>query len=704
MRYSGIKLLALALCIGFSASAGKIDKAFESLKVYNYFEAKKQFEKSLKKQPAAASYGLAVIYGRHDNPFHNLDSAYKYVLKAENLYGAQSPKTQQYLKKYDFDYPHIVELRQQVSSDFYRQIRSVHTEAEYQAFIDKHPWSLEKADAVHKRDSIAYEKAMLINTSADYQAFLQKYPETKYRQAATEDFNRRLYQERTTGGTISELDKFIVQYPSNPYKGDAEDRIYALMTEKSTIENYESFIRRYPSNRNVERAWRKLYQLYMYDYSEKRIEQFIATYPDYPFRDEVEIDRELAQQNLIPFRDGALFGWMNLQGKVIFPAEYESLGFFREGLSLAAKNGKYGYVDKANKTVIPFKYDSGFDFEEGRAVVEQNEKYGIIDRTGKLLFEIAFSDIGQFSEGLIYGAKDSLYAYYDKFGMKRIDEKFEEAFSFSNGMAQVQVNGKKAYIDPYGTYLIQPIYEEVSFFTDSLLVYKEGDFYGIMHRNGKVLLGASMDQIGTLNNGKAIIVKNEKIGYINDSARIVINPAFEIFPNYMENARFFGNYAKVKLKGKYGIIDGKGKWIIPATYANMGTPSALTAFLKGKKWGFIDLTNKIVLKPVYDQASSMEKGLAVVEVNGFLGAVNAKGEWVFPAEFTEIKLLENDYFLVEKEEKLGLYSTKGVKLVAPMYDQIRIIDKDFLLLTGQEQVHYFYTPEQRIIVPQSKKR
>jgi hypothetical protein len=57
-------------------NAGTIDKAFKALQQYNYFDAKALFEKALKKEPSAANYGLAVIYSRTDNPFHNLDSAF----------------------------------------------------------------------------------------------------------------------------------------------------------------------------------------------------------------------------------------------------------------------------------------------------------------------------------------------------------------------------------------------------------------------------------------------------------------------------------------------------------------------------------------------------------------------------------------------------------------------------------------------------
>ena len=70
----------------FAVYASNVDKAFVALKVYNYFEAKRLFEKAIKKEPAIATYGLSSIYGRLDNPFSNMDTAYKYVLIADDAF------------------------------------------------------------------------------------------------------------------------------------------------------------------------------------------------------------------------------------------------------------------------------------------------------------------------------------------------------------------------------------------------------------------------------------------------------------------------------------------------------------------------------------------------------------------------------------------------------------------------------------------
>ena len=69
-----------------NVKANVISKAFSALKAYNYFEAKKLFEKIIQKETAAASYGLSIIYQRSDNPFSNIDVAYKFILNSESSF------------------------------------------------------------------------------------------------------------------------------------------------------------------------------------------------------------------------------------------------------------------------------------------------------------------------------------------------------------------------------------------------------------------------------------------------------------------------------------------------------------------------------------------------------------------------------------------------------------------------------------------
>ena len=82
------------------------------------------------------------------------------------------------------------------------------------------------------------------------------------------------------------------------------------------------------------------------------------------------------------------FGFINAEGKVVIPLEYDYVSDFKEGLAHAKKGGKKGYIDTQGKTVIPFEYNFANDFENGMAKVNKNEEWFYIDKTGQRVKEL----------------------------------------------------------------------------------------------------------------------------------------------------------------------------------------------------------------------------------------------------------------------------------------------------------------------------
>ena len=75
--------LLIIFCFTKNVKAGGLDKGFEALNIHDYFKAKQLFYKSLKKDSAAASYGLSVIYGRNNNPLNRP----AFILRADGIRG-----------------------------------------------------------------------------------------------------------------------------------------------------------------------------------------------------------------------------------------------------------------------------------------------------------------------------------------------------------------------------------------------------------------------------------------------------------------------------------------------------------------------------------------------------------------------------------------------------------------------------------------
>lgn len=683
-------------CLSF---AGGIAKGYEALQQFNYFEAKKVFVKYLKKEPCAANYGLATIYFRTDNPFHSLDSALACVQIAEGSYNKTSDKTKSKLTKYNFDYLHIADLRAEISKALFALELKQPNEESLNKYQAKHTWAPERFTAIEMRDSLGFLTASKLNTSIAFQQFIDKYPDSKLRPQAQQEFYRLQYGEKTNSGSLSAYMNFESTFPTNPYVADAQDQIYRLSTKNNTVNDYDVFIKKFPKNRNLEDAWRKLYQLYMVDFSKERLASFKEKYPNYPWMEDLDAEQALSEVIFLPYKVGGLFGWMDQNGNILIKAQYNSVGFFKDGLAWAEKNEKYGFVNKANKVIVPFQFQSVTEFEKGRSIVELNDLYGCIDRTGAYTVPPQFKDLGIFIEGLMYAQKDSLYGFYDGFGNLRIPAQYDEAFSFENGKAKVIFQEATGLIDQYGSYVVKPLYDDLIPFTDSIWIIENGDYFDFLKLKGEQKLALSVEEVGALENDRAIVEYEGKIGYINSKAELVIPFKYETFTNARQEGAFDGMYAKVALKGKYGVIDRTGKVIIAPTYPKMGAVGTLIAIEKAGKWGFIDLNNQWKIQPIYEFAESFSDGLGIVQNLTLFGAINAAGKVVIPIEFTTINKIDKTHYNVTKGAKNGIYSNTGQQLVPAEYNKIQRVNDDWFALFKGTELHYFQLSTNTYVIP-----
>ncbi len=104
---------------------------------------------------------------------------------------------------------------------------------------------------------------------------------------------------------------------------------------------------------------------------------------------------------------------------------------------------------------------------------------------------------------------------------------------------------------------------------------------------------------------------------------MVIQPVYD-------DARWFSDgQAPIRLNGRWGFIDKKGKIIVQPTYESpeplYGFREGLASFTELNKFGFIDKSWKIVIQPVYDRIFSFSGGISRVGLNGKEGYIDRKG-------------------------------------------------------------------------------
>lgn len=117
-------------------------------------------------------------------------------------------------------------------------------------------------------------------------------------------------------------------------------------------------------------------------------------------------------EGITAFRQNGLYGFVNVDGEVIAPAQYDEVQPFSDGLAAVNKGVAWEYIDTEGDVVFSLGDYSGCgSFSEGLAYYSDQDGHGYRDKTGAIVFgarynvssprEGFFSRYGYFSEGLV---------------------------------------------------------------------------------------------------------------------------------------------------------------------------------------------------------------------------------------------------------------------------------------------------------------
>jgi hypothetical protein len=98
-----------------------------------------------------------------------------------------------------------------------------------------------------------------------------------------------------------------------------------------------------------------------------------------------------------------VFEYIDKTGKSILRAPAGLMpGKFTEGYALVLKGNidayKAGFINKQGKIVIPTEWDEATEFYNGHAAVKRNGKWGFINKTGKLVVDTLYDEITPYSK------------------------------------------------------------------------------------------------------------------------------------------------------------------------------------------------------------------------------------------------------------------------------------------------------------------
>ena len=143
-------------------------------------------------------------------------------------------------------------------------------------------------------------------------------------------------------------------------------------------------------------------------------------------------------------------GAIDWEGKTVIPVEP-----FSEGLAAVSDKNGTGFVNRNGEVVIPLQFEEAKPFSDGLAVVKKKDgTYAYIDKTGKIVIDAAnYRHVESFSEGLaMVRSSDARRAgFIDQTGKEVIPCQYRWAGYFRNGATYASdAEGKNWLIDQTG--------------------------------------------------------------------------------------------------------------------------------------------------------------------------------------------------------------------------------------------------------------
>ena len=211
------------------------------------------------------------------------------------------------------------------------------------------------------------------------------------------------------------------------------------------------------------------------------------------------------------------------------------------------REDKFGVSDIDGNILIENKYSYIEYAFEDYFIVTKDDKVGILDSRGSKKIDFIYDVIQKIDDTKVLQAileDNMIHLYNDK--LDKVLETKNASIKLENSYIKILTDATKEYLDTNGNVLKnKDIYTNIP-----LLSYEKNGKFGFKDLNGNVKIEASYDMVTELNSyGFAAIKKDNKWGVIDENAKIIVEPTYEI---EWDEPEFIGPY--VKLNFGYGLI------------------------------------------------------------------------------------------------------------------------------------------------------
>lgn len=389
------------------------------------------------------------------------------------------------------------------------------------------------------------------------------------------------------------------------------------------------------------------------------------------------------EKSVLKYKSEGLYGLIDLSGKKITNAIYESIdGFeYKEGMLLVKKSGKYGVININGAVIVKNKYDEitcdGYfnkdsNYNESGYIIgtrtDNGMRYGYIDSNRKILLKNDFNDIYRITDK--YDNNIYIVAYKNgKAGLYKnkkimLKHDYEDIlYNADNDLLILQKASKQGVSKFDGTAIVPIEYDNI-FFAGNYINAQKGENIDIFDSNGNKDSNTEYISKQNFNNNKYEIVSTSK-----DEYKVIIKDSDKVIENGYSYIQYLSdNYFMVQKDNLFGIIDDSGKYIIEPKYKIIQLIYDYNIIeLINDKNNVILIDNKMKELAEFKEGNIYNIGnFLKVSTSNYVKYINKSGELVENLE----AFSNNKLFAFCEKNKWGFKDKDGNIVVKPIYELV----------------------------------
>ena len=683
--------LLLAAALSYTSAEGQSSLAQKNLQRQKWERAYELLSKATAKDSlnVTAKYLLAQYFFSENNPAFQLDSAYKYVLSAQNDFRQTSQKERTKLLKFPVDSLLLGGLKEQIETKAFAESRQVQSEESWTSFIHRFPTSVYIPRATEQRDSVAFQLAVQKNTYIAFYDFLKKYPDAAQFTIAQAKYEQLLLDARTADKTLESYKKFLAEHPSSAHRRFVEQTIFEYETAPGKYEDFVEFIRNYPDNPFTSKAKSLLFHLIP---EQERVTRWPSE-----------------------FTTDSLARVMSLQNTYLVPI---------------LKNGKYGFMDSKGGQVIEAVLDSlnpsYFCGNLSSDVILLPEE--VISGSGRRLWKGPIKKFDDLGSGFLLFENDDCTFLVHKSGFRLGPDCIDDASILDGRFVAINIDDQWSLYTLSGRLLDRDL-DDVYIIKDIVCLKKNRKVQLISAATLTTLPVPAAITFVEYDDAKAwknnlILVMNENQSGLLDQSLGVIVPLGEI----ALSPAFFGVTAKMPSGVKIyssgdsatfqNVIaqepwlaakEARWKLIDPTTLSDLFSPFDTISFYGTFPVGQRNDSSFIFFNPTsfwkglhpssIEFISGQDSAYLSIEEKGRKSVYNRKGKKLFTATFDKIQFGGDDVFIIHRKDKRGVISRTGKVLLPVQYDAIGAVKDGVMSLLKSSRFGIYNVASRKEIYP-----